>query len=178
MAEGPNISSTAAQQDTPSLVYDNGQRGARMLSMIPPIVLGISLLMIFLAITWPFVSTMTSTTWLQAAFLFVVGAWMGLHGLHYRRDRQAFTTRYVLCDAGLEVTSPDSSPRLIPWSQIAAGYHIRILRYFRLVGPAGLEIVLMFGALPKAETTGQLKYKRTGRFIAQKLGDRLTTRWL
>ena len=170
--------STSAQQVTPALAYDYGQRGAHIPSMVLPIALGISLLLIFLAITSPFVSPMTSTTGLRAAFLFGVGAWMGLLGLHYRRDRHAFTTRYVLCDAGIEVTSPESLPRLIPWSQIAVGYHIRILRYFRLVDPAGPAIVLMFGAPPRAESTGQLKYKRTSRFIAQKLGDRLTTRWL
>ena len=63
-------------------------------------------------------------------------------------------------------------------SQITVGYHIRLLRYFRLIAPLSRDIVLLFGTPPRIESTGQLKYKRTSGFVAEKLGDRLTRRWL
>ena len=178
-AEGTSASpSVSAAETSRSLVYDYGDRGARVLSFSVPFIIGLSLFMMLLAISYPFTSKPSGSVLLQAAFLFVVGAWVGLLGLHYRRDKQAFNTRYVLTESGVEVAPLGASPQSVQWPQISAAYRSRVLRYFRLVGPVTPDMVLAFGTPPRPEATGQVKYARTRTFLTEKLGDRLTTGWL
>jgi hypothetical protein len=179
LAEGPSASlSVSAAESSRSLIYDYGDRGARVLSSSVPFMMGMSLFMMLLAISYPFTSKPSGSVLLQAAFLFVVGAWIGLLGLHFRRDKQAFNTRYVLTESGVEVAPLGASPQSVEWSQIRSAYRSRLLRYFRLESPVTPDIVLAFGTPPRTEGTGQAKYGRTRAFLAEKLGDRLTTGWL
>jgi hypothetical protein len=104
---------------------------------------------------------------------------MSLNGLHLRRDRYAFSARYVLGDAGIEVTSPGSSPQSVPWSEITSAYQSRLLRYFRIASPAfSPDAVLIFRAPPKSQMTGQPKYQQTRGLLDQKLPGRFLKGWL
>jgi len=174
----PASSSASAAESSQTLVYDYGDRGARVLSFSVPFIIGMSLFMMLLAISYPFTSKPSGSVLLQAAFLFVVGAWVGLLGLHCRRDKQAFNTRYVLTESGVEVTPRGASPQSVEWPQVSAAYRSRVLRYFRLLSPMTPDIVLAFGTPPRPEGAGQVKYPRTRAFLSEKLGDRLITRWL
>jgi hypothetical protein len=169
--------SPLAPEGAQTVIYDYGDGGALILTFSVPVVIGVSVLMISLAIVWPLTSVPTPSVWLQVAFLFAVGTWMGLLGLHYQRDKQAFSTRYVLTATGVEATPRGGPPQSIVWSQVSDAYHSRLLRYFKLGGPGISDMVLMFGAPPN-KGTAQAKYRRTCNFFAEKLGDRLTAQWL
>ena len=170
--------SASAAEASPVLIYDYGDRGSRVSSFSVLFIIGMGVFMMLLAISYPFTSGLSGSVLLQAAFLFAVGAWVGLLGLHYRRDKQAFKTRYVLTESGVEVAPQGGAPQSVEWPQVSAAYRSRLLRYFRLSGPVAPDIVLAFGTPPRTGGTGQVKYGRTRVFLAEKLGDRLTTGWL
>jgi hypothetical protein len=162
-----------------SLTYDYGSSGSRVQSFSVPAILAISLFTLLLALASLLLLPLTGMNALRAVFVFSLGAWMGLVGLHLRRDGHAIRTRYVLTDVGIEVSAEHRSVKIVPWSAISSAHQCRFLRYFRLASSlVSPDIVLIFGAPPKAGINGQIKYARTGAILADKLGDRLTRGWL
>jgi hypothetical protein len=161
-----------------SLTYDYGSGGTRVLSFSVPVILAISLFTLLLTLAALLLLPLTIANAFRAAFVFGLGSWMGLVGLHLRRDRHAFRTRYVLTDGGIEVSAEEKPAQLVPWSEISSAHQSRLLRYFRLdsslVSP---DIVLIFGAPPKVGINGQMKYAQTRAIIAAKLGDGLIKDW-
>ena len=104
---------------------------------------------------------------------------MGLMGLHFRRDRHAFTTRYIVGDEGIEILSAEAAPELVSWSQFQRARQSRLLRYFSLTHSAhAKDVVLVFGAPPKEVLGADLKYQLTGKAVAEKLGGRLVKEWI
>jgi hypothetical protein len=150
-----------------------------MQSFSVPAVIGISIFIILLALTSPLVSAIRSKNTLGALFLLAIGSWMLLNGLHLRRDRHAFRTRYVLTDEGIQVNPADLPAQTLSWTQFTGAYHSRLLRYLRLSAPSVVpDVVLIFGAPPKPGRDGQPKYVLTRNLIAEKLGDRYLKGWL
>jgi hypothetical protein len=161
------------------LIYDYGTSGRRVSSFSIPVVLGTGLLMLVLGVGTLPLFPRTSTNFLYALFLVGMGGWMSLYGLHLRRDRYVFSTRYVLSDIGVEITPADSSRQSVSWSEFTSGHQSRVLRYFRLASPAlNPDVVLTFGAPPKSQMTGQPKYQQTRNLLEEKLGDRFLKGWL
>src|ERR1700683_3199162 len=162
-----------------SLTYDYGGSAARVLSFSVPAILTISLFTLLLASASLLLLPLTSINAFRAVFLLGLGAWMGLVGLHLRRDRHAFRTRYVLTDAGIEVSAEEKPAQIVPWSAISSAHQSRLLRYFRLASSlTSPDVVLIFGAPPKVGINGQMKYAQTRATLTVKLGDRLIREWL
>jgi hypothetical protein len=163
---------------TQSLTYDFGSGGTRVQSFSVPVLLAISLFTLLLTLAALLLLPLTIANAFRAAFVFGLGSWMGLVGLHLRRDRHAFRTRYVLTDAGIEVGVEEKPVQFVPWSEISSAHQSRLLRYFRLASRlVSRDIVLIFGAPPKVGTNGQMKYAQTRAIIAAKLGDGLIGEW-
>ena len=162
-----------------SPTYDYGSSGTRVPSFSVPAILAISLFTLLLALMSLLLLPQTGMNAFRAVFLFAVGAWMGLVGLHLRRDRHAFRTRYVLTDAGIEVSAEEKLAQIVPWSAISSAHQSRLLRYFRLASSlTSPDVVLIFGAPPKVGINGQMKYAQTRATLTVKLGDRLIREWL
>jgi hypothetical protein len=159
-----------------SLVYDYAASGPGTARFSTGVVLGCGLFMLLLGVSTVFLPR-NSGNYLSGFVLIPIGAWMFLTGVHLRRDRHAFVTRYVLSDDGIEISTSNSPPNSLSWTQINSGYQSRLLRYFRLASP-GLEpsIVLIFGAPPKVNAmAGGHKYGRTRDLLIQKLNGRFTS---
>jgi len=168
---------TVRRMDTSTpVVYDYAASGFRTARFSTGVVLGLGLFMLLIGLS-TFLLPNNSGNYLSGVILIPIGAWMFLSGLHLRRDRYAFVTRYVLSDEGIEISAMNSSPKALSWAQISSGYRSRLLRYFRLDAP-GLEpsVVLIYGAPPKANAlAGQLKYRQTCDLLSQKLNGRLSS---
>jgi hypothetical protein len=161
------------------LTYHYGSSGTRVLSFSVPAILTISLSTLLLASVSLLLLPLTTMNAFRAVFLFGLGVWMGFVGLHLRRDRHAFLTRYVLADVGIEISTNEKPAQIVPWSEISSAHQSRLLRYFRLAsGVVSPDIVLIFGAPPKVGMNEQIKYAQTRAVIAAKLGDRLIKEWI
>jgi hypothetical protein len=161
------------------LIYDHGKAGNRIPSLSATILLVFGALIILLAATSPLVSPFTVKNVFYAILLLGFGAWMGLMGLHFRRDRHAFTTRYVLGDEGVEILSSGAASEFVSWSQFQHARQSRLLRYFSLVHSAhAKDVVLVFGAPPKEAIGADLKYQLTGKAVSAKLGERFVKGWI
>jgi hypothetical protein len=168
---------TVRRMDTKtSVVYDYGASGSRTATFSRCVVLGIGLFMLLLGLS-TFLLPHNSGNYLSGVILIPIGTWMFLNGLHLRRDRYAFVTRYVLSDVGIEISVMNSPPKSLSWSKVNSGYQSHLLRYFRLDAP-GLapSVVLIFGAPPKANAlAGQLKYRQTRDLLSRKLNGRFSS---
>jgi hypothetical protein len=163
---------------TPPLIYDYGGLGSRVSSFSIPVILGIGLFMLLLAVG-TLLLPWTSSSAFSVVILLGIGGWMTLSGLHLRRDRHALFTRYVLNDIGLEETSAHLPSRSVPWSEITLAYQSRLLRYYRVTSPVlSPDVVLIFGAPPKSQVSGPLKYEQTRALLEQKLESRFQKGWL
>jgi hypothetical protein len=166
--------------DTKSaVVYDYAQSGRATARVSTVVVLGIGIFMLLLGLS-VLLLPKTSGNYLSAIILIPTGGWMFLNGLHLRRDRHAFTTRYVLSDEGVDISAMDLPRKTLAWSQVSSGYHSRLLRYFSLeAADIQPRVVLVYGAPPKANAmAGQLKYRQTRDLLSQKLDGRFISGWL